>query len=73
MMQVFWKIKEMSACSAVNPRPMIHIQDLATQLKTHTEKLYPALKELKRQRLIQLTKPGATYIKLTLQGLAVAQ
>ncbi|MEZ5016196.1 MAG: hypothetical protein R2800_04035 [Flavipsychrobacter sp.] len=72
MMRVFWKIREMSACSSANPRPMIMIEELASQLKTSVAQLTPAIKELKRQRLIQIVKPGNNYVKLTMLGLSAA-
>lgn len=73
MMRVFWKIREMSAYSSVNPRPMIMIEELARQLKITVAQLTPAIKELKRQRLIQVVKPGSNYVKLTMLGLSAEQ
>jgi hypothetical protein len=63
--EVYRKIKEISLRTP-NPRPLIAVAGIASELQQVSEQIVPMLTELKDMRLIAFDKPNVQSIKLSL-------
>lgn len=67
---VFRKIKEISA-RGMQPRPVVSIMQLASELSVTSASLHPSLAQLKQLRLLNFNDNTGTSVRLTLLGSVV--
>lgn len=67
---VFNKIKEISG-RGMQPRPMVMIGQVASELAVSSDSLLPSLAHLKQLRLVSYGDSRASTIRLTLLGSVV--